>query len=270
MKMLEISEICYHDIDVQGVEVFPETWDKRNEFSLYKSTPRPCDALLFICSDITVTYRWEQHKITAQMGDVIYIPAGTCYRVTVSGTGNVIDTYTINFTLRAAETEVRLKNDISVIAHCDGNRFVPLCEQMRSIVYQRRCNYAKMKSVFFSLLEEIAGAALEVQDLYYPIRIGVQALRQEWNQNQKIESYAALCGVSPAYFYKVFRACFGQSPVEYRNHIRLTNAAAMLHHTDMPISRIAALIGTQDPFYFSRIFTEHYGLSPQKYRQQYR
>ena len=50
---------------------------------------------------------------------------------------------------------------------------------------------------------------------------------------EKIEKYAALCGISEAYFYRCFHKWAGKSPVEYRNLIRLSNAEAMLRYTDI-------------------------------------
>ena len=78
--------------------------------------------------------------------------------------------------------------------------------------------------------------------------------------------YAALCGISIAYFYRCFRKWSGKSPVEYRNLLRLSNAEAMLRNSDMRMGEIASLIGFDDPFYFCRVFAKQYGMSPRAYR----
>ena len=97
----------------------------------------------------------------------------------------------------------------------------------------------------------------------------MEALRQNWNKNDKIDEYAALCGMSPGYFYNVFKKWSGKSPVEYRNLLRVSNACSMLARTDMPISEIAALVGFSEQFYFCRVFRKITGLSPLEYRKQH-
>ena len=91
---------------------------------------------------------------------------------------------------------------------------------------------------------------------------------EEFFSNEKMEKYAALCGVSETYFYRCFREWCGKSPVEYRNALRLSNAESMLRHTDMSIGEIAGLVGFDDPFYFSRVFAKHFGCSPKRYRSR--
>jgi iron complex transport system substrate-binding protein len=64
----------------------------------------------------------------------------------------------------------------------------------------------------------------------------------------------------------LFRAWSGQSPIEYRNTLRLSQAEAMLRNTDMQIKEIAETVGFEDSFYFSRVFAQYFGVSPKKYR----
>ena len=271
MQIIDIQSVGFEDVDVQGVEIFPEMWSRRKEFTRYRALPRPTGALFFICTDIRASFYPEQgDTVTGGKGDVIYIPKGICYRASVSGTQNCIDTYTVNFTLFGNE-EMLLCDHITKLAACGDDRFIPAAEQLHRAVYhfeeKGRHNYVKIKSAFFSLLDLVADTAAAQKDIYYPIRPGVRALQSQWNQNIKVEDYAALCGISPAYFYKCFKAWSGKSPVEYRNLLRLTNAATLLCRTDMPVGEIAEMVGFSDPFYFCRVFTKHFALSPQQYRR---
>ena len=94
-----IFRLCYSDMDFDITDVFPETWAERKEFTLYKNKARPCSALFFVCSEIEVSFfnTSGAPTVTVQKGDVLYIPKGTQYYVSVFGeTGTKIDTYTIN------------------------------------------------------------------------------------------------------------------------------------------------------------------------------
>ncbi|MBQ6947063.1 MAG: helix-turn-helix transcriptional regulator, partial [Clostridia bacterium] len=228
MHYVNIKEIGTKDLNVRNVEIFPETWSRRKEFNRYHSVPRPTAALFFICTDISVTFYPQDGKaVTGNKGDVIYLPKNARYYVTVSGTQNRVDTYTINFVLEETE-EVLLHPTITKLTTCHDSRFTVAAEQLYRATYHfersGQQNLVKIKSEFFSLLDLVSEVASTNENVYYPIRIGVHALQAEWNQNKKIEEYAAMCGISIAYFYRCFKEWCGQSPVEYRNQLRLHHA----------------------------------------------
>ena len=116
----------------------------------------------------------------------------------------------------------------------------------------------------------ISESASQKEDHYYPIRKGIDAFLRDWAQNEKIEKYAEMCGVSVTYFYRCFKKWSGNSPIEYRNALRLSNAESLLRCTDMQIQDISTAVGFDDPFYFCRIFSQKFGEAPQKYRKRLR
>lgn len=268
MREITPGRLGEAEINVSGIEVFAESWVSRKRFSLYAEMPRPCSALFCVCTDIRVSFcPAEGGVVVARQGDIVSIPQGLCYHVTVEGgTSSSIDTYTVNFALTDAAGEpIRLGGVVTVLTCAPDGRYVPSFARL----YERR-GLLRRKAELFALLDAIDAAEAGQPTPYYPIRLGVEALRSEWNRSERIEKYAALCGVSEAYFYQCFRQWAGQSPVEYRNELRLANAETMLRCTDMRIGEIAGLCGFADPLYFARCFTRRYGDSPRAYRQRYR
>lgn len=77
---------------------------------------------------------------------------------------------------------------------------------------------------------------------------------------------AACCHLSADTFARCFRRCVGQTPTQYVQECRVTQAAQRLLFTGDSIERIADDCGFGNRFYFSRIFTRHTGLSPAAYR----
>ena len=277
MRRIDWKELCHTDCDVRDLEIFPESWTKRHDFFLYANQPRPCAALFLVCTDIRVTFFLSSGEaVSACQGDAVWIPAGLCYRVHVEkGNQNRINTYTLNLRL-LDETgeELALSDTITVVAHYTDELPELHLRSLSDAVHRAesptgRRNRLKIKAEFFALLDALATSATQKNGGYYPIRAGVEALQREWNRNEKIEKYAALCGIGEAYFYRCFREWSGQSPVEYRNRIRLSNAKTMLRRTDMRIGEISETIGFEDPIYFCRIFSKQFGLSPQNYRKKY-
>ena len=239
MRILSLNELSSTDFFIRDLEIFPESWTKRNSFTKYENTPRPCSAFFLVATDIRVTFFPKRGvPITASEGDLVYIPSEILYHVVVEGgSENRIDTYL-----------GELNNEMHRVTLSNENK-----------------GTLQARAIFYRILDGIMQKALS-KESFYPIRIGMNALQNEWNQNVPIATYAKLSGVSETYFYRCFRKSTGKSPVEYRNALRLSNAETMLRKTDMKISEISETVGFEDQFYFCRIFSSVFGTSPQKYR----
>lgn len=273
MKIIHPSQLSTLQIDIRGLQVFPENWTVGNGYSRYRSTPRPNSGLFIICTDVQVKYfQQEQEPVIAGKGDVIYIPRGVCYHAEVyGGVNNQIDTYTVNFHLLDRDgQELLLADRICILTSRRDDLFTIRAAALSCALHRAETpSQLKIKAALYHLLDTLASSTQEHSQVYYPIRAGVQALQAQWNQNRRIEEYAEMCGMGTAYFYRCFHVWSGKTPVEYRNEIRMSNAETLLCHTDQPINQIAQTVGFSDPLYFSRIFTKFFGLSPRKYRAAY-
>jgi transcriptional regulator GlxA family with amidase domain len=69
--------------------------------------------------------------------------------------------------------------------------------------------------------------------------------------------------------YLLFRKQMGETPVEYKNRLRIERAQQLLLlHSDMPIEQIADASGFETAAYFRRRFKEHTGESPREFRKR--
>ena len=72
-----------------------------------------------------------------------------------------------------------------------------------------------------------------------------------------------LCGVSNAYFRRIFIARFGMSPKKYVVGKRLSYAKSIIDSGEFStVKELALLVGYKDPLYFGKVFKKHYGASP--------
>jgi len=273
MKTIPLTQLSQAHIQVQDLLVFPRNWKNSYGYSQYQHIPRPCSGLLIICTDIHVHfYEKDRPPVVATRGDVVFLPRGVQYHIDIlDSTDDLIDTYTLHFLLQDETGEELLLSDhIQVITNRQDELFSIRAAAVSSAFHQAEPrNKLRLNAAFYHLLDAIASNTEETNASYYPIRIGVEMLRSQWNENRKIEEYAELCGVGTAYFYRCFRRWCGKSPVQYRNEIRLSNAETMLHNTDLPINEISRTVGFTDAFYFCRLFAKTYGLSPKKYRSAF-
>lgn len=274
MKVVAVSQLGEYQTQVRNLQVFPENWSKDYTYTRFAHAPRSHSGLFIVCTDIHATfYERGGNTVTATKGDVVFLPRGVQYHAQVpDGQGDLIDSYTLNFHLLDEQgDEILLSDHICVLASRPDDLFAMRTTAVSRAFHQAESrNRVRLNAAVYHLLDAIVSAAEERSALYYPIRTGVEALRAEWNENRKIEEYAAMAGVGPAYFYRCFRRWSGKSPVQYRNDIRLSNAEAMLRHTDIQINEIARTVGFADAFYFCRIFAKAYGTPPQKYRAAFR
>lgn len=274
MRTIPLTELNQYNIQLRDLQVFPENWTKEYSYTRFRNAPRTYSGLFIVCTDVHATfYETGGNTVTATKGDVVFLPRGVRYYAEVlDGRDDLIDSYTLNFHMVDVKGEELLLSDkISILTSRKDDLFSIRTAAVSSAFHLAGGrNRLRLNAAVYHLLDAIAVTADEQSALYYPIRAGIEALQEQWNENRKIEEYAALCGMGEAYFYRCFRRWSGKSPVQYRNEIRLSNAETMLRHTDLQVGEIARTVGFADPFYFCRLFAKDRGMSPQKYRAAFR
>lgn len=75
-----------------------------------------------------------------------------------------------------------------------------------------------------------------------------------------------MCGITPEYFRKIFKAYYGVSPLKYINALKITHAKELLDSGMYSVTEAALRSGYTDLSYFSREFKKETGNSPKYYR----
>jgi AraC family L-rhamnose operon transcriptional activator RhaR len=75
--------------------------------------------------------------------------------------------------------------------------------------------------------------------------------------------------LAPGYLIRLFKSTTGLPPMAYLSRFRVETAAAMLLHTDQPVTQIGHSVGWPDQNYFARRFKAHYGLTASTYRARF-
>lgn len=81
-----------------------------------------------------------------------------------------------------------------------------------------------------------------------------------------LEDLAAVAGISPSHFSKIFRSVIGQGPMQFVTSYRLEQAKKRLIRPDLPMVDIALGCGFADQAHFSRVFKQVEGITPRAYR----
>ena len=85
---------------------------------------------------------------------------------------------------------------------------------------------------------------------------------------ETVKSVSASCGMNEKYLGHLFKKNMGLNFCEYKNKLRLREAAYLLNNDSLKIIDIAVALGYDNPAYFSKIFRLEYGLSPTEYRKR--
>lgn len=82
-----------------------------------------------------------------------------------------------------------------------------------------------------------------------------------------VESLADIAGLSRAAFARRFVDAYGTGPMELLRELRVRKAGDLLRTSDLPVKRVAAVVGFASRSAFSRAFEEIAGQSPSAFRK---
>ena len=88
------------------------------------------------------------------------------------------------------------------------------------------------------------------------------------DRRASIGEYAERLGVSAGTLYRAVKRATGKTPLAWIDEAVVSEAKALLSHTDLTINEIGARVGVLDPSYFSRFFRKQVGMSPVDFREK--
>lgn len=202
-------------------------------------------------------------KLSVQAGEIIYLPKHSTYTTTNFG-----NCYAINFRL---DTEVPFPPFV-VKARNQGTaedlfRMVNKAWLRKDKGYLMKC-----KAGLYQILSMIQQ---DYYTSYFPkhklniILPALEFIHENYDkQKLQIEELSQKCGITPEYFRRIFKNCYGVSPLRYINNLRITRAKELLTSGLYTVTDAAFLSGYSDICQFSREFKKSTGTSPSEYQKQ--
>ncbi|MCC6580171.1 MAG: helix-turn-helix transcriptional regulator [Phycisphaeraceae bacterium] len=102
------------------------------------------------------------------------------------------------------------------------------------------------------------------------VQHAIRIMREKPSQPLRMDELAAKLGYSTGYFQRAFHRQTGKTPARFLLEQRIAMAQKMLAQSNLPVARIAAMVGFKDPLHFSRAFSRIVGRSPTQSRRQHR
>jgi AraC-like DNA-binding protein len=100
-----------------------------------------------------------------------------------------------------------------------------------------------------------------------PVDAAIDAIDRDCVRSWSLPSLAAVAGLSPFHFLRVFRTITGTTPHQYLVGARIRRASQLLLDTGRPVTDVAYDVGFSDLSNFVRTFHREIGCSPRAYRR---
>ncbi len=127
---------------------------------------------------------------------------------------------------------------------------------------------AKLLSLLYDLRADCASRHAEGDGSPASVYPALVYIREHLDEPFGADELAAVCGVSTAYFQRLFKLDKGMTPRAYVERLRIARAKELLTATDAPISLVAERCGFGSQAYFSCRFGESEGISPREFRKR--
>jgi AraC-like DNA-binding protein len=156
--------------------------------------------------------------------------------------------------------------------------FLAFCQQMEDGETNSAAALCRCKSLLYwaftdlmtQLPKEKAQLCDQAMASQQAVQPAVRYIDDHYNATISNTDLAAMCHMSEDYFIRRFRECVGQTPAQYVQERRISEAAKQLIYTQNSIDQIAHDTGFGNRFYFSRVFNKHYDMGPAAYRRRQR
>ncbi|PCJ60861.1 MAG: hypothetical protein COA79_07320 [Planctomycetota bacterium] len=121
-------------------------------------------------------------------------------------------------------------------------------------------------------LEKVFILASKLNDKYFDNRDrriikAIEVLSTTFTEYMDVEILSDEVGLSPSRLAHLFTEQVGESPMSYRESIRLNHAKQLLIGSGMTIQEIAMEVAYDCPFHFSKRFKFRVGVSPKNFRK---
>ena len=267
MQILSLQNLKHLDFSVTNVISMVQHWGEGAVFDTLTS-PKKNHCLLYFAGCEGRYTLSDGQTLTAMQGDVIYIPAGACYKTVFCNKTEDPSTVLVNFQLFTQGDAFGLADTITVLERNAGQALHELFFQTVHAFSSAQLSTISLMSCLYQILdmlEKSGNYGLMRSSDFHKIAKGIAYLENDSEQLLSIDQLAAMCHVSSNTFRRMFRAYCGVSPLEFRLTRKISRAKQLLQSEMFTVSEISDMLHFSDVSYFSRIFKKKTGLSPQEY-----
>ncbi len=132
------------------------------------------------------------------------------------------------------------------------------------------CNFSSL-SYFFEIMARITPRLVfsEKQKLDERIETVLSHIETHYHENTTTAYLASIAHMSLTRFHASFKSQVGETPIEYRNGVRIRYAVMALIQGGKSIETISRELGFESVTYFRRVFKKKMGCAPSQYADRH-
>jgi YesN/AraC family two-component response regulator len=192
-------------------------------------------------------------SLTVNAGDVWYIPKNQPYS-SVWTAEEYVEFYYFEFESDFFSTEYsffQVIKDSDLLPH-----FIKLYENFKE---QNRMNaVAEFYHILSDLSTKLKMANNEKVESILP---ALQYLHKNYKEHTKVSTLAKLCYLSESYFYSTFKNIMKQSPIEYKNNLKISRAIELLQ-SGYTLEKICDELNFSSTAFLRTMIIKYTGKSP--------
>lgn len=197
--------------------------------------------------------------LSVKAGEFIFIPKGVVYSTTYIEDGT--ETKIVQFDLKTGILPLYLNLPQKIFFPDAGEQINSFFQPIKNHFLGHPFYY---RSRLYELLWKIDETYNKIPTKYKRLQTALSEISENYHKNEKVSYYASLCDMSEVGFRRLFKEYTGQSPIEYRNNMRLANARIKLQSGEFNISEVVEFSGFSNLSFFIRLYKKKYGRTPKK------
>jgi len=230
-----------------------------------------------------VTFTTEDGIVTAEPGDFLYMPDSVQYSsrwigspdiefissfFRLTGTKQLDDLFS-NDVLKRLSRPIDQQIAFQNIKELGGFRMQKQMETLQMLNRKNPQELLQSLAVLYDIFSQVYPYLKMRKTKKHPeaLEPALVHIDANFTLNEPISTYAQMCHMSESHFYHLFQQHLKATPIEYRNTLRIRQAAKLLLETNQSIEQISSMMGFESAIYFRRVFKALYGSTPSHFRK---
>ena len=227
------------------------------------------DWLLFYVAKESETFYIDEKSIVAPAGSFVLYAPGECQHHAYEG-NKTAEFYYVHFRCESLPAHISLESS-RVYSLSPDAAFSSIFEEILEETLQKKPHYEQLcisclLRIFALIMREIAESDTSLSGQWRSVARAIQYMRRYPNVNLRLADYADMCCISKFHFARIFKEVTGDTPLNYRNKIRIELAKELLENSYLSVCEISESLGFTSAAYFSDSFRRFVGIPPSEYR----
>lgn len=220
--------------------------------------------------DGNAEYRFQSgERIGVDKGDVIFFAPGAAYSIV---TESPLEHYTVNFDIHESTSHLgELSAPYILLNEKSTEHIERAFKRLVGVWGTKKVGYEMLATAYLYELvslfySDICDGNRESNKRLLPAK---EYIEQHFNRAFTLEELAFISDMSVTNFRREWKRQYSETPMQYRDAIRLGYAKEYLGSGYYTISEIAQKCGFDDVSYFVRFFKKRAGITPGQFKKQY-